>query len=232
MILDHLFVLPRGLDPATSLTDSTREAADVFSAALREAGFAEGSSRDHPGQGTTNRRLFLDGLMIECLLVTDEADLDGPRGAPLALGPRFRDPRASALGLAFRPEPDGTGDAPGFDAVPYRPSYLPDGLHIDVAAGLGPDVPLLFHLPFVRPRAGPPADDEPRAHPNGARSATAWRLDSPHPLPVAARAPLERAGVRCVPDTAREGLHVRLAGVAPGFVELDLRPRFPLRLHA
>ena len=235
MILDHALVLPRGLDPDAPLAPATHEAADRFSHALGAAGFAEGSSRAHPGQGTANRRLFLHGLMIECLLVDDEAALDHPRGASLALGARFRDARASGVGIAVRPAPDTPGElpAPAFDSVAYRPSYLPPPLRIDVAAeSRAPSAPLLFHLPFARPGPEAKDDGEPRAHPNGARRALGLRLDTVHPGTSGAwRDTLEGVGVPCTAGAAGECLHVRLDGPAVGF-ELDLRPLFPLRLHA
>ena len=243
MILDHVFVLPRGC-PAErdrpSLVESTLEAADAFSSALAAAGFVEGSSRPHPGQGTTNRRLFLDDLMIECLLVDDETALDDPRGAPLALGERFRTATGTGgIGFGFRPDPDASEasdalPAPDFDARPYRPRYLPAHLHIDAASGLGTDAPLLFHLPFVRRgRDAAPGDSEPRAHPNGARRVGSLRLDTVDALPDGVLRVLDGAGVRCESGAAEPCpcLHARLDGAAPG-TELDLRPRFPLRLHA
>ena len=232
MILDHLFALPRGLDPAAPLAGATLEAADAFSRALRAAGFREGSSRAHPGQGTANRRLFLDDLMIECLSVDDATALDHPRGAVLRLGTRFRDPSASGLGLAFRPDADAPGalPAPDFDAVAYRPAYLPESLHIDVAREPSVAAPLLFHLPFARRPPGVPEDDQPRDHANGARRVAALRLETPAALPDAVRAALDGVGIARATGPA-ECLHLRLDGPADGF-ELDLRPRLPLRLHA
>ena len=193
-----------------------------------------GSARSHPGQGTANRRCFLDDLMIECLLVDDEAALDDPRGAPLRLATRFRDVRASGVGFGFRPDPDAAGSpsGPGFRAVAYRPAYLPDPLHIDVASVPDPRAPLLFHLPFVRRgRDAVPDDGEPRAHPNGARRVSGLRYESVPEVPDELRDALAGAGVRCASGADGQCLHVRLAGAADG-AELDLRPLFPLRLHA
>jgi len=233
MVLDHVLVLPRGLDPAAPPCTSTREAADTFSARLAEAGFVEGSSRAHPGQGTVNRRVFLDNLMIECLLVDDECALDEVRGAALALGARFRDPSASGVGTAFRPEPGSPERLPAasFPSSAYRPAYLPASLHIDVASEFDPRVPLLFHLPFGKHGDAVPDDGEPRSHPNGARRAIGVAFERPTALPHGARAVLESTGIRCSEGAAQECLHVRLAGLERG-VELDLRPLFPLRLHA
>ena len=231
VILDHVLALPRGLDPAASLVGATRAAADAFSAELAAAGFSEGSARSHPGRGTANRRLFLDDLMLECLLVDDEAALDDPRGAALGLGKRFRESGASGLGIAFRPDPDAPGDlpSPDFPSVAYRPAYLPEDLHVDVARDATPGAPLLFHLPFAR-RAGAPGDGEPRGHANGARRVRSVGLEAPTAPPAATLEILEAAGVRCAPGPI-ECLHVGLDGVPEAF-ELDLRPRFGLRLHA
>ena len=237
MILDHVFVLPRGFAAARgtgALAAPTLEAAGVFTRRLAGFGLAAGSSRSHPGQGTANRRCFLDDLMIECLLVDDETALDDPRGAPLRLAQRFRDRAASGVGFGFRPGPGAARSLPepGFDAVAYRPAYLPDSLHIDVARAPDARAPLLFHLPFARRASGAvPDDGEPRAHPNGARRVGGLRYEGVADASDEARRVLTDAGVRCTSGAGAECLHVRLDGASDG-AELDLRPLFPLRLHA
>ncbi len=227
MVLDHVFVLPRGsAHDDRALDIRTAEAADGFVSRLHDAGFLIGSSRSHPGQGTSNRRCFLDDLMIECLVVDDEDALDDPRGAVLRLGTRFRNDAASALGFAFRP--DGTDSAAAdFSAVAYRPRYLPPAWHIDVHDEPDTRMPLLFHLPFAARAHGAPDDAEPRAHPNGARRVSELHLESECDPARDALRVLAEAGVRCT--SGPECLHVRLDGMQGA---LDLRPSFPLRLHA
>ncbi len=233
MIFDHAFVLPCGLDPAVELRKSTLKAADAFSARLAEAGFAEGSSRSHLGQGTANRRLFLADMMIECLLVDDEAALDDSRGSALALGPRFRSPQASGVGIAFRPNPGAFEEfpVPDFASSDYRPAYLPGSLHIDVASQFGTDVPLLFHLPFAGRNVAAVDDGEPHSHPNGACGIVNVVFERAVPLPSSAEAVLKSTGIRCKAGASEECLHVQLLGLDDG-VELDLRPLYPLRLHS
>lgn len=155
------------------------------------------------------------------------------RGAALALGPRFRNPRASGVGIAFRPGPSASGElpAPDFASSAYRPAYLPASLHIDVASGLAPDVPLLFHLPFVGRSAAASDEGEPRAHPNGARGVAHVMFERAAALPSSAEAVLRSTEIRCETGASAECLHVQLLGLDNG-VELDLRPLFPLRLHA
>jgi hypothetical protein len=143
--IDHVFVL----------TDPGAPAAD----ALVAAGFAEGSSNTHPGQGTSNRRFFLPGVMVELLWVHDAQEAAAVGTRRMGLGTRAPEgvPHACPVGLCTR------GPAAPFPTWDYAPRYLPEGVTIPVSTDSHePAGPLLFHLPFGgRPDARSEAAAEP-----------------------------------------------------------------------
>ncbi|MEL6846826.1 MAG: VOC family protein, partial [Bacteroidota bacterium] len=61
MLIDHIFIF----------SDTEGSEADL----LVKAGFAEGSSRIHPGQGTRNRKFYFDNFFLELLWVHDEEEI-------------------------------------------------------------------------------------------------------------------------------------------------------------
>ncbi len=72
--LDHVFVLAR---PGAPEADR-----------LVALGLTEGSPATHPGQGTANRRFFLEDGMLELLFGTGEAGVGGALVAPTRLAER------------------------------------------------------------------------------------------------------------------------------------------------
>lgn len=130
--LDHFFILT---DPGASQADR-----------LLDLGLTEGTSNDHPGQGTANRRFFFSNSMLEFLYIQDldEAN-DGPASG-LNLAERLADPGASPFGLIVRGG-SASSDVP-FPGWSYFPDYLQSGEYIHV--GKNSDVlnePLCFFLP-------------------------------------------------------------------------------------
>jgi|GEM_PF-3386851 len=89
-----------GLRPG-SPEDSSVGAAGL-AAMVCAAGFTEGSSNTHPGQGTANRRFFFERFMLELLFVDDPTALASSH-APLNLQQRFTSSEASPFGIGFRP---------------------------------------------------------------------------------------------------------------------------------
>jgi hypothetical protein len=201
--IDHVFVL----------TDPGAPAADTLAA----AGFAEGPSRIHPGQGTTNRRFFVENAMVEFLWVHDPDEAGSETVRPTRLLDRWRrrDEDGSPFGICVRPVAEGVDDPP-FPAWDYRPPYLPAGRTIRMADSASTlDEPLLFCLPWGRAPADPP----------GVRSLTGVVLESPVVEPsVALRA------VEGLIDTVRSdthGLTLTFDDGARGET-VDLRPDAPL----
>jgi len=109
MQLDHLFILVSpGAPEAQALTDF---------------GLVEGSSNEHPGQGTANRRFFLANTTLELLYVHDIAEaINGP-GKNLRLVERAIEFDGSPFGLVTRV--DEQSDAPTFASWQYYPDYFP-----------------------------------------------------------------------------------------------------------
>lgn len=172
--LDHLFIWTAPGAPAAQ--------------PLIDAGFAEGPSNIHPGQGTANRRFFFENTMLELLWVHDIAEALGEGTAPTTLGDRFlqQGVAASAFGLCLRPHGAVSGEPP-FAGWRYQPSYLPAPLSVWVG-GNAPRLaePFLFYLSFgKRPDAVPVEKRPPLVHPVGAREITTVRLRLPYPLATA-----------------------------------------------
>ncbi len=157
MKLDHLFVG----------TNDVVAAADVMSS----CGFVEGSSNQHPGQGTANRRYFFSNAMVELLYVDDGVDSGHPQNHLLNLEARCQasldDRSISKLGVCFRPSHTRDRD-PVFGCIKYTPHYLPPQLHIDIDRERRAGEPLWFHLPFASDELVAERNAlEPQRHPSG-----------------------------------------------------------------
>lgn len=206
--IDHLFIL----------TDVGAPAAEQLVA----AGFIEGTSRVHPGQGTTNRRFFFDNVMLEFLWVHDADEAASAPIKPTHLLERWqaRQAGASPFGVCFRSN-DGT---PPFPAWDYQPPYLPDELTIKVAHNakvIGE--PFLFHLPWAQP---PDATTTPN-HPVGVHVVTEIGITSPPPHSAAVDA--MRPWVQ-FEDGAAHQMTVTFDDHKQAQT-LDLRPSLPLLLQ-
>ncbi|WBA43121.1 VOC family protein [Hymenobacter canadensis] len=156
MEIDHLFIF----------SDSPQEAAEQMLA----LGLTEGSSRVHPGQGTTNRKFYFENFFLEILWVHDEAEISGPLLQPTRLWERARyaTTGASPYGLCLVNTPD--TDPVFAAALAYQPLYFPAGLPIEVLPHAhNPSLPWTFRLPFKGPKA---ATTEPTQHRAGLRRLT------------------------------------------------------------
>lgn len=161
--IDHVFVMTAFAAP------EARRLADL--------GLREGSSRRHPGQGTSNRRFFFANAMLELVWVDDIADATCGPAAGLCLAERWaqRSCSASPFGIGLRPARGQPRVAP-FPAWDYLPPYSP--LVMPVAQSsrqIGE--PLLFFIPFHwRMDELPAAEREPIEHPLGVRELTSVRV--------------------------------------------------------
>lgn len=159
IVLDHFFVLTKPGAPAVSR--------------LLELGFIEGSSNSHPGQGTANRRIFLEDGCLELLFLRDIAEARSGPGAELHLADRASDAEASPYGLVFRR--NGEGEFMPFPGWRYVPDYFGPGLAFHVGSNSGSLVePLCIVMPAGLPR--PVMANEPR-NPQWALSEV--RIDTP-----------------------------------------------------
>jgi Glyoxalase-like domain len=156
MEIDHLFVF----------SDSPQAAAEQ----LLSLGLTEGSSRVHPGQGTTNRKFYFENFFLEILWVHDEAEISSPLLRPTRLGERARyaTTGASPYGLCLVNTLD--TDPVFAAALAYQPQYFPAGMPIEVLPHAhNPNLPWTFRLPFKGPKA---ATTEPTQHRAGLRRLT------------------------------------------------------------
>jgi len=215
--LDHLFIC------------TTAGAPEVDE--LLAFGLTEGTRNNHPGQGTTNRRIFFQNAMLEFLWVDNEPEVRRPVIAPTHLWERwqYRHSGYSPFGLCVRPE---TGTALPFATWAYCPPYLPPPLQIDIAAVTRPVEPLLFVIPFGgRPDTFPADRRQPLEHACGFREITDLEMMIPNPEPLS-------SAVQFVHDTGlvkfRAGDEFRVdiefdhGGQARS---CDFRPHLPLCFH-
>jgi hypothetical protein len=136
--IDHAFI-------------ACRRGAPEADALLRQ-GFVEGSPNTHPGQGTANRRFFFERFMLELVWVVDQAEATSAQTRRTRLWERCSNPGSgdSPFGIVF--QSDGNPSPPPFQTWSYFPSYLPEGMAIEVAEGTTLQEPALFYLPFLRAR--------------------------------------------------------------------------------
>jgi hypothetical protein len=110
LLLDHVFIITKP------------EAGEA--SCLSELGFIEGNANVHPGQGTSNRRFFLDGFTIELLYVSDEDEAEKGAGKGLGILARSGDDEACPFGIVVR-VPDAE-TVPDFPSWQYFPDYFGD----------------------------------------------------------------------------------------------------------
>lgn len=166
--LDHVFICTSVEAPEAGM--------------LAESGLTEGPGNTHPGQGTANRRFFFQNAMLELLWVENEAESKSALTRPTRLWERWigRGQGSCPFGVCLRPA---TGSPiPPFPAWQYKPKYLPEPLHIDVATNS--DIltePMLFSLPFAKRRdADATAETESSIHPIGFRKITRLEIITPY----------------------------------------------------
>jgi len=130
--LDHFFILTKPGAPAADL--------------LADIGMIEGTSNDHPGQGTSNRRFFFANAMLELLYIRDAQEaMNGP-GFRLGLAERSSDHSSSPFGLVFRQTDDSSNFS--FPCWQYSPGYLDDGQYFCVGKNANQiDEPICIQLP-------------------------------------------------------------------------------------
>jgi Glyoxalase-like domain len=214
-LLDHVFVLCSPGAPEAAV--------------LTRFGLREGSSNTHPGQGTACRRFFFGNAYLELLWVRDAAEAQSPASKATRLFERWslRRAGASPFGLVLRSAGPGLADPP-FPTWPYRPSYLPPDLAIDVALGTLLSEPELFY--FRWPRGPVDHAGEPTAHNATVREVVAVTVGGPGPEPrTAALRAVEAAGLVSFKAASEHVLHVDFGAPRPNCA--DFRPELPLVLR-
>lgn len=135
--LDHFFIL----------TDKPKEAGDLLAA----MGIQESFSRDHAGQGTSNRRFEFSNGMLEILYVRDREEASNGPAKNLRFAERVENPDASPFGIILS-RTDDTDLAMPFSGWKYQPDYLtpPMAFHIGSNSEILEE-PLCIYAPFIHP---------------------------------------------------------------------------------
>ena len=131
--------------------------------ALLDAGFVEGSSNIHPGQGTSNRRFFFEHGFLELLWVHDEDEARSALTAQTRLWERWsqRGRPANPFGICFS-SPSASMQSLPFKTWPYQPAYLSCDKRIYFADSVALSEPELFALSW--PQLPAFAAAQPKAH--------------------------------------------------------------------
>jgi hypothetical protein len=197
--------------------------------ALVRLGLREGAANTHPGQGTACRRFFFTNAYLELLWVSDPEEAQAASVRPTRLWQRWsqRSQGACPFGIVLRPLVAGVDTQPPFVSWPYRPSYMPPGVAIDVARDTPLTDPEFFYLRFRGDRSR--VAQEPVDHDLPVRSLTGitvWRPAGPGSDATKA---LQAAGLVVFRDAAEYLMELRFDEPSRG--SADLRPMLPLALR-
>lgn len=134
--LDHFFIM---VDPGAKVADL-----------LIALGMKESFSRDHAGQGTSNRRFEFSNSMLELLWVRDADEaIKGP-GKKLNFVERFNRSDASPFGIILNRKGGNECNMP-FEGWTYQPDYFepPLAFHAGVNSSNVLE-PLCIYVPFMK----------------------------------------------------------------------------------
>lgn len=135
--LDHFFIL-------------TEPGAEI-GGLIASLGVEESFSRDHEGQGTSNRRFPVSNSMLELLWIRDVAEARNGPAKDLLFPERMEDKGASPFGLIFRRK-DKLDSSQPFDGWKYQPDYFEPPMAFHVGDNSGQlNEPLCIYVPFVEP---------------------------------------------------------------------------------
>jgi hypothetical protein len=194
--------------------------------ALLALGFVEGSGNTHPGQGTANRRFYFENFMLELLWVSDPQEAQSERTQRTRLWERWaqREQGVCPFGIVFRSTDDRPAPAP-FPVWSYAPSYLPEGMSIEIAEGTTLSEPELFYFSFMRRAAG--RAEQPTVHAPPIREVCGIAVGIPDfaAISAASRIAAEHQLLRYF-ESPQYVLEILFEG-APQ-LRFDLRPRLPL----
>jgi len=135
--LDHFFIL----------TDKPKQAGDL----LVSMGLNESFSRDHQGQGTSNRRFIFSNGMLEILYLRDTDEFNNGPAKYLRFAERLQQEKASPFGLVLKRVDDSQSEMP-FKGWSYQPAYFepPNAFHIGDNSDILEE-PLCIYAPFISP---------------------------------------------------------------------------------
>ncbi|WP_396637038.1 hypothetical protein [Maribacter sp. R77961] len=163
MEIDHIFIFSK---------NGGKEAAKLI-----EFGLTEGSSRIHPGQGTTNRKFYFENFFLEILWVIDESEIRSELTSKTKLWERsqFDKNDFSPFGLCLVNSK--LTEKLFEQSQIYQPNYFPKGMSIDIITNENnPNLPWTFRLPYRDEKI---AHNEPINHNNGIRKLTHTEFEIP-----------------------------------------------------
>ncbi len=151
---------------------------------LTQFGLTEGSSNQHPGQGTACRRFFFENCFLELVWVENESEVRSNEVAPTCLWERSAPAHTafSPFGLCIREEEN----RPFLfsNKILYAPSYFSQGMSFEIVTHADcPAFPMLFKMPW---ELGKLRSKEPTAHPVGCKQVTRLMYSLPVTDPVTA----------------------------------------------
>lgn len=135
--LDHFFIL----------TADPKKTGDR----LASLGLQESFSRDHPGQGTSNRRFELSNCMLELLWLRDKEEARRGPGKKLMFPERLSSRQSSPFGFILTRKNNLVLEMP-FDGWTYQPDFFkaPMAFHVgDNSSRI--EEPLCIYAPFMEP---------------------------------------------------------------------------------
>ncbi len=135
--LDHIFIL---VEPNAKVADL-----------LLSLGMAESFSRDHLGQGTSNRRFEFSNGMLEFLWVRDEEEAATGPAQDMRFTERAKSQISSPFGIIVNRLDNTVLDMP-FAGWKYQPDYFkpPMAFHIGENSN-NLQEPLCIYVPFIEP---------------------------------------------------------------------------------
>ncbi len=135
--LDHIFILVK---PKAKVADL-----------LLSLGMKESISRDHQGQGTSNRRFEFSNGMIEFLWIRDEEEAKNGPGRDLLFSERAESQLSSPFGIILNRKDNVHIEMP-FYGWKYQPDYFkpPMAFHVGMNSSNLLE-PLCFYVPFIEP---------------------------------------------------------------------------------
>lgn len=135
--LDHFFIL----------TDKPKEVGDL----LVSMGLNESFSRDHKGQGTSNRRFTFSNGMLEILYLRDSEEFNNGPAKNLRFPERIQKKHASPFGIVLTRTNDSKPGMP-FSGWKYQPDYFesPYAFHVGDNSEILEE-PLCIYVPFIGP---------------------------------------------------------------------------------
>ena len=220
LALDHFFIL----------THEPKKAGDVLVA----LGLTESFSREHPGQGTANRRFVFANGMLELLYIRDAREAEQGPAKGLKLTQRLANTANSPFGLVLVRSQGDEHERP-FAGWSYQPDYFPapKAFYVgDNADDLAE--PLCIYVPFIALKAATPktASNKPVTPTNSGEAAWLSQLNVTVATPQ----------LSAVASTTSKASGVSLTIGPAHLAELtlndgakaekhDLRPLLPLVIH-